>query len=494
MRFIYTVGLALCLLLLLVIAGCGGPVGPDTGSVTGKVLNIVGRVPISQALVSVQGTTISSLTASDGSYTLKNVPVGVHTLLITTNGFSAKTIQVSVVTDVTATPSDVILTAVARKWTILVFLNAKNNLETYSVDNLNQMEMAPDNPQVTVAVELGRLASSRPAAAGTWVGTKRFTIVHDNDPSTVTSFTTSPVVDDLGSRNMGSAAELADFISWGKSTFPAEHYMVVLWDHGTGWRARTLATPVMAQPRAISWDDEYGSSISGKDLPLGLASNPPLDIVAMDACLMQMLEVGYQIRNNCNYLVASEENVPGAGYLYNTWLTSLANNPAMAPRDFATAIAQQTVQYYPSYETLLTHSVVEMAKLPQLAVAVDSLAVALQGISTAEAPALKTARNNAEFFGSPSYTEYKDLYDYADQISLNVQNNGAKTAATAVKTAVNNVVITNATGTYHTKSHGISIYVPNGLSFNHLTNGPYYNLLDFAKDTHWGQFLSGQKE
>lgn len=493
MRFTYTVGLALCLLLLLVIAGCGGSVGPDTGSVTGKVLNIVGRVPISQAVVSVQGTTISTLTASDGSYTLKNVPVGVHTLLVTLNGFSAFTIQVSVVTGVTATPADIILTAVARKWTVLVFLNAKNNLESFSVDNINQMEVAPANPEVTIAVELGRLASSRPAAAGTWVGTKRFTIVHDNDPSTITSFTTSPVIDDLGSRNMGSTAELADFISWGKRTFPAEHYMVVLWDHGNGWRARTLA-PTMAQPRAISMDDEYGTSISGKDLPLGLASNPPLDIVAMDACLMQMLEVGYQIRSNCSYIVGSEENVPGSGYPYDKWLTPLAQNPSLTPRDFASVIANQTVQFYLASQSLITHSVVDTAKLPQLATAIDGFAGSLLGITGSEATALATARDNADYFGSPYYTDYKDLYDYADQVALNVQSNEVKTAAAAVKTAVNNAVITNAIGSYHTRARGISIYVPNGVVFTNINNGPLYNTLDLAKNTRWGQFLGAQKQ
>ncbi|MEI7834156.1 MAG: clostripain-related cysteine peptidase, partial [bacterium] len=411
MRSIHALGLVICLLILALVAGCGG--GTDTGQISGKVLNSA-RVAIAQATVSIQGTQITAKTAADGSYLLNDVPVGVHSLTITMNGFTAATVQVSVTTGVTATLADVVLTAVARKWTVLVYLNAKNDLERYSIQNLNQMEAVADNPAVTVAVEMGRLASSNATAGGTWVGTKRFTIVHDNDPNTVTSFDTSPVVEDLASTNMGSAAALADFISWGKRTFPAEHYMVVLWDHGTGWRSGE-AIAAMKDPRAISYDDEFNTNISGKDLPIGLASSTPTDIVAMDACLMQMLEVGYQIGSNCSYIVASEENVPGPGYPYDKWLAPLAANPAMSPRDFASTIANQTVQYYLAKETLIAHSVVDTAQLPQLATAVDIFAGALIGITATETTALVNARDSADFFGSPYYTDYKDLYDYADQ-------------------------------------------------------------------------------
>ncbi|MEI7834281.1 MAG: clostripain-related cysteine peptidase, partial [bacterium] len=412
MRSIHAFGLVICLLLLALVAGCGGG-GTDTGKISGKVLNNA-RVGVAQATVTVQGTDISAKTAADGSYLLIDVPVGVHTLTISMSGFTAATVQVSVTTGVTATLADVVLTAVARKWTVLVYLNAKNDLESYSILNLNQMEAVADNPAVTVAVEMGRLTSSNPTAAGTWVGTKRFTIVHDNDPNTVTSFNTSPVVEDLATTNMGSAAALTDFISWGKRTFPAEHYMVVLWDHGNGWRTGE-AVAAMKEPRAISWDDEFGTNISGKDLPIGLASSTPTDIVAMDACLMQMLEVGYQIRNNCSFIVASEENVPGPGYPYDKWLAPLAANPAMSPRDFASTIVNQTVQYYLTRESLITHSAVDTAQLPQLATAVDNFAGALMGITASETTALVNARDGADCFGSPYYTDYKDLYDYADQ-------------------------------------------------------------------------------
>ena len=33
---------------------------------------------------------------------------------------------------------------------------------------------------------------------------------------------------------MGDSKTLSDFISWGKENYPADKYMLVMWDHGSG--------------------------------------------------------------------------------------------------------------------------------------------------------------------------------------------------------------------------------------------------------------------
>ena len=37
-----------------------------------------------------------------------------------------------------------------------------------------------------------------------------------------------------GELNMGDPQTLADFINWAKTTYPAEHYALIIVDHGTG--------------------------------------------------------------------------------------------------------------------------------------------------------------------------------------------------------------------------------------------------------------------
>ena len=57
-------------------------VTPGTTSITGNLIDPDTGQPISGALVTVQGTGITTTTASDGSFELKDVPAGEHTLII----------------------------------------------------------------------------------------------------------------------------------------------------------------------------------------------------------------------------------------------------------------------------------------------------------------------------------------------------------------------------------------------------------------------------
>jgi hypothetical protein len=42
-------------------------------------------------------------------------------------------------------------------------------------------------------------------------------------------------VGDLGETNTGDPKVLEEFLDWGTGTYPAAHYLVVLWNHGAGW-------------------------------------------------------------------------------------------------------------------------------------------------------------------------------------------------------------------------------------------------------------------
>ena len=39
---------------------------------------------------------------------------------------------------------------------------------------------------------------------------------------------------DLGEKNMGLPSTLSDFLVWGIQSYPAEKYVLVLWNHGSG--------------------------------------------------------------------------------------------------------------------------------------------------------------------------------------------------------------------------------------------------------------------
>ena len=174
---------------------------------------------------------------------------------------------------------------------------------------------------------------------------------------------TGDAVASLGAVNTGDPKSLSDFIKWGVKSYPAEHYLLVLWNHGQGWddtdiyasdryrSVRRLATgrirhALFHQParhllvkasgdpstRAILLDDNAKDFLDNLEMKKVMADaakllRRKLDILAMDACLMSMAEVGYQIRGGADYTVGSEQTEPGAGWPYHGILGALADNP-----------------------------------------------------------------------------------------------------------------------------------------------------------------------
>ncbi|OON70097.1 hypothetical protein B0919_04975 [Hymenobacter sp. CRA2] len=67
----------------------------QNGPVSGRVLDDKGQ-PMPGATVVVEGTTLGSATAADGSYFIQNVPAGPHTLIISSVGFSTVRVPITV--------------------------------------------------------------------------------------------------------------------------------------------------------------------------------------------------------------------------------------------------------------------------------------------------------------------------------------------------------------------------------------------------------------
>jgi len=364
------------------------------------------------------------------------------------------------------------------EWTVLVYMNADNDLEPFGVLNFNQMEKIGSTSRVNIIVQMDR-SPGFDSTNGDWTDTRRFRIRRDTDAAQMTS----PVLEDLGEVDMGDPAALSDFIRWGQSHFPAKHYCLVIWNHGSGWRARAgLAATV---PRNISFDDTSETSIRTIDLPGALAAaNPRIDLIAMDASLMQMAEVAYELRDSALYLVGSEESPPGEGYVYDRWLGRLAASPNMTPAALGKVIVDEFVDAYTGSFSV-TQSVVDLARIGDVAAAVDGLAGALIPLAAGKSAALASARSTAQQY---AFVDYKDLLDFAERAASVLGDASVSSALIALQQAMTQAIVAEGhTGSSVAQSHGLSIYIPPPGSY--LTR---YEELMFAKDTRWDEFLKAQ--
>ncbi len=367
------------------------------------------------------------------------------------------------------------------KWTVLVFLSSANDLQPYSVLNMNQMEKIAQGSDVKFVVQWKQLKSLFPES--TFDGTRRMLVTPDSNTSVVNS----QLIQDMGKGiDMSSGAELRKFVEWGMANYPADRTCLVVWDHGDGWRpSRTKLAPPVS--RAISWDDEFGTALEVWDMRTAL-QGLNLEVVSFDACDMQMAEVGGELTSACKYMVGSQDLTPGAGYPYDKVFAPMFANPSADTKSLLQAFSTQMVTTYPTQT--ITQSSWDMSKFGALSTAIDGLASSLIANRTAVAQILPTARlNTVRLDPSSSIQFYFDLSDLAQNIKTADGCPAAVvTACNNVQTAVTNTVLWHGASTNRLKTRGVSI----DFSPSNRLNVAAYQKLQLAINTQWGTFLAGQ--
>ena len=372
-----------------------------------------------------------------------------------------------------------------RKWTVLVYLNAANDLEAYGTLNVNQLEQVGSNNDVNVVVEFKRIKGQYDASDGNWGGTRRYFVTRDSDITHVSS----PILSDNNAVDMGAPQSLQDFIQWGRQTFPAEHYCLVVWNHGAGWRSVKLPQST----RGVSYDDQYSTHIDTIQLPaaLNVDGSHKWDLIALDASLMQMAEVAYEIRNTADFLVGSEESPPGTGYPYDKILRDLVASPTQSGKDLGVAFAQEMLAANDPTSDI-TQSVLELAKIETIAPALDNLGSALTTAQTTQATAIAAARDSSESY---AYPENHDLLHFLQLLPTG--SPAVRSAITQVQTAVSSALIWNGHAGAHPHSNGLAIFLPTPAEYQQIEIqqnqgfGQSYSLLALTQAApHWQHFLT----
>ena len=151
--------------------------------------------------------------------------------------------------------------------------------------------------------------------------------------------------------------------------YPAQDYALVLWGHATGWllRSDTLATSA-ARHRAYGGtnpsESNRGSGDTWMNIPTlakALKSVNHLKYIFADCCNMMCAECAYELKDVCDYFIASPAEIPGLGAPYDQVI------PAMMEREtFYTSIIDK---YAAAYNNQVPLATVKTSEMPQLAAA-----------------------------------------------------------------------------------------------------------------------------
>ena len=359
-----------------------------------------------------------------------------------------------------------------KEWTVMVFVNAKNNLEQYGLKDVNEMEAIGSSDKVNIVAELGRI-NGYSTEDGDWKGSRRYLIQKDADTKKINS----PIVMEIPQSDMGDWNYLVNFVKWAKENYPAKRYVLIVWNHGSGWNKNFEMLEIGG--KGISYDDETGHHITTAQLKQVLDKTGNMNIFAMDACLMQMIEVAYEIRNNANYIVASEETEPADGYTYDTWLGPLVNNPAMSDAELAKTMVNSYTDHYQSINQGATQSAIKASAMDKFASLTNDFADAL--MANNDVANAKNARTKAQSF---YYSSNKDIYHFVKLVVDATQFADVKAKGQALLDFMSKELITHnrAFGNKYANAFGLAGYLP-----SYYTTS--YDELLWAKDSKWDEMM-----
>jgi hypothetical protein len=316
--------------------------------------------------------------------------------------------------------------AAPKEWTVMIFMNAKNNLSQsllyglsgkWAEKDIAEMKKIGTTDKVNVVLDYGTSG----------LGAKRVLVGKNSE----TVFSQDPAAD------MGDYKRVIEFGKWAKTAFPAKRYMFVLWNHGLGWIDPVLshASPAGISERGILFDDETKNYVRTRELGEILRQTAYMDVFVMNACLMQMAEVGYEVKDNTGLIVASEETMLAYGFDYKKLLTYLNANTGATNEQLSDFFINWEKEFFATGANLIgpiniplsaiaaTLSTVRPGALNELPAYLDAFAGA--AMKNRETEAVKYAIENAVRFSSLDpkndkqklIAPYVDLYDFAHAVS-----------------------------------------------------------------------------
>ena len=339
------------------------------------------------------------------------------------------------------------------------------------------------------------------------------------------------LVQPLREVNMGDPNTLKEFIVHSVQTYPADHYALVIWNHGTGWldvdayatvRAledehrtnsaifRTTYKQITASEttRPIAFDDSSKDFLDTADLRQAFsqaqdATGRRLDIIGMDACLMAMIEGARELAPFADYFVASQEVEPMAGWPYTPIVQALNAEPGLAPAALADRIVHEyAVSYHAATragEETVTQSAIALAatvKTEDLVKVLVEAILARQDDAGLKSLVKGCVKNTLTFQDK----NYRDLGDFAVRLGQATEFEFFPEVTAAAKAvaeqldarAVDAPVLRVAFRPRYAGATGLSVYVPSPLqpSLQREKALAVYGNLLFPQATGWDRLLA----
>jgi len=402
----------------------------------------------------------------------------------------------------------------ASEWTVMLYQVADDNqLEQDILIDFNEAEIVGSTDEINVVAQVDRFEGSYDGM-GDWTSTKRYYVEADGDLNDIGS----EEWEDLGEINMADGDSLVDFIAWSVENFPAEKYALIMSDHGIGW-VGGFGDPAPGGPGAhdvflLNWFEHDMLWLMEIDEALGKARDQTgiekFDLITLDVCLMGQLEVATALEPHTQYMVGSEEVVPGVGMAYAHFLGALEENPSMDGAE----LAQITVEGFLDADKRLlepdfsggappevvaealfhdsTLTAIDTSGIPAVNEALDTYIASLMNLDlNVIAEARAYAQSYESPFGEDTPSPFIDLGHFAQLTAELSGDENVQQTSSDLLSAIETAIVAERHGPGKPGSTGLAIHLPVKQLYDQADNLGYNTIAArFTDNTQWDEFLA----
>lgn len=416
-------------------------------------------------------------------------------------------------------------------WTILIYLQARNNLNRFAAQNLQSISKVGSNKNLNILVQW-----YQPGQEGTW----RYKI----NKNKIELDTYVP-----GNSDGSNVKDLVGSMKWAVSKYPAKKYFLILWNHGAGvldpvWNKKRRGMPnirnenftlnlsesddeenlyikldgILGDDFSLTQDFDPSSLINRgilfnehtrtylnnqellealKQIHNNVLKSKKLDILGMDACLMAMTEIAYQVKDQVKYMVSSQEAELAYGWNYEAIFKNILTG-ITTPIEMVKGIVLTYEQFYKNRIRFYTQSAINLENIDLVKETINDIVNKTNQCKKYDIKTMKNiikkSRNSSLQFSTRSYI---DLHNFYTQFIKNLNyhktnNNNFSKAINNLKNSLNlgiksirAAIIAKTAGPNLAAAQGLSIYFPKG-----RIDQSYYKT-KFAQETQWLNFIQG---
>ena len=229
---------------------------------------------------------------------------------------------------------------VRRNMTVVVYIAAENSLSRFYHSDLAEMESVADQIPLDCNFVVYVDSSTLPAIylLNAQQGKVTYRTLNEEDSCNPTTF----------------RKNIRDIVQ----EFPAEHYGLVMWSHGSGWIPPAKAPGKIAKTIGVdnnmNNETNYGSELEIPDMRKELEEiGVHWDYIFFDACFMQCVETAYELRSLTDYIIASPAEIPVLGAPYDKIMDCLTEKDT----EWATHLPEKYYAYYKDNDGLVISTV-----------------------------------------------------------------------------------------------------------------------------------------